>query len=127
MQRLTGGIVVVSTAIVSSLLLMHRKGVSEDDLVRSVNEVTRLVLQKGYKVNRVSENSGAVTVNSAAKFLRGVTKSRRSIFELSTSGEDGLQNILMLSYYRNTLLHAFLPDAFLACALSSFGEHMSAR
>lgn len=36
-QRLTNGIVVMSTAIVSSVLLMHRKGVSEDELVRVVN------------------------------------------------------------------------------------------
>lgn len=36
-QRLTEGIVVMSTAIVSSVLLMHRKGVSEDELVRVVN------------------------------------------------------------------------------------------
>lgn len=36
-QRLTSGIVVMSTAIVSSVLLMHRKGVSEDELVRVVN------------------------------------------------------------------------------------------
>lgn len=125
LQRLTDGIVVMSTAVVSSLLLMHRKGVNEDDLVRSVNEIAWLLLQKGYKVNRVSENSGAVTVNSVVSFLSGVTKSRRNIFELAINGRDGLQKIFILSYYRNTLLHAFLPDAFLACALASFGEHMS--
>jgi len=27
----------------------------------------------------------------------------------------------MLSYYRNTLAHAFLPDAFIGCALAAFG------
>lgn len=87
----------------------------------------RQLLRKGCKVGGVSEHSGAVAVNNAVGFLSGVTKSKRSIFELTISAGDGLQKLLMLSYYRNTLLHAFLPDAFLACALASFGEHLSAR
>lgn len=90
-----------------------------------MNEVSWLLLQKGHKINRLSENSGALTVSSVVKFLSGVSKSRRSIFELLASGKDGLQKVLMLSYYRNTLLHAFLPDAFLACALTSLDEYMN--
>jgi glycerol-3-phosphate O-acyltransferase len=27
----------------------------------------------------------------------------------------------MLSYYRNTLTHAFLPEAFVGCAIAAFG------
>lgn len=82
-------------------------------------------MQKGYKINRLSQNSGTVVVNSVVKFLSGVKKNRRNIFELSSAGEDGMHKILMLSYYRNTLLHAFLPDAFLACALTSFNQSMN--
>lgn len=33
----------------------------------------------------------------------------------------------MLSYYRNTIAHAFLPEAFLGSAIVSFGEQMSMR
>lgn len=36
-RRLTHGVVVMSTALVSSVLLMHRKGISEDDLIKTVN------------------------------------------------------------------------------------------
>jgi hypothetical protein len=35
--RMTHGIVIMSTALVSSVLLMHRKGISEDSLIRFVN------------------------------------------------------------------------------------------
>lgn len=34
------------------------------------------------------------------------------------------QKILMLSYYRNTITHAFLPEAFLGCAFMAFGEQL---
>lgn len=30
----------------------------------------------------------------------------------------------MLSYYRNTIAHAFLPEAFIGCAMMSFGEQL---
>jgi glycerol-3-phosphate O-acyltransferase len=30
----------------------------------------------------------------------------------------------MLAYYRNTIAHAFLPEAFLGCAFMSFGEQL---
>lgn len=30
----------------------------------------------------------------------------------------------MLSYYRNTITHAFLPEAFLGSALIAFGEQL---
>lgn len=30
----------------------------------------------------------------------------------------------MLSYYRNTITHAFLPEAFFGAALIAFGEQL---
>lgn len=112
----------MSTAIVSSILLMHRKGVNEDDLVVSVSEVARQLMRKGFKVDKLSENSALATINSTVGFLKGLAKSKRGVFELTVNDTDGLKNALMLSYYRNTLLQAFLPDAFLACALASFSR-----
>jgi glycerol-3-phosphate O-acyltransferase len=33
----------------------------------------------------------------------------------------------MLSYYRNTILHTFLPEAFVSCALAAFGDQLSSK
>ncbi len=52
--RLTNGIVIMSTSIVSSVLLMHRKGISEDALIKFVNELVKYILKKGYKVGGVT-------------------------------------------------------------------------
>lgn len=31
----------------------------------------------------------------------------------------------MLSYYRNTIVHVFLPEAFIGCVLASFGNQLN--
>ena len=53
-RRLTNGVVVMSTALVSSVLLMHRKGISEDDLIKTVNELAKYIIKKGHKVGGVN-------------------------------------------------------------------------
>jgi glycerone phosphate O-acyltransferase/fatty acyl-CoA reductase len=126
--RMTNGIVIMSTALVSSVLLLHRKGISEDALIRFVNELVKYILKKGYRVGGVNENSSAVAVRNAIGYMSGITsKSKKNIFELTISAGDEFQKILMLSYYRNTLVHAFLPEAFLGCALAAFGEQLSSK
>lgn len=44
----------MSTAIVSSVLLMYRKGIEEDALIKMVNEVVKYVLKKGHQVGGVN-------------------------------------------------------------------------
>jgi glycerol-3-phosphate O-acyltransferase len=67
-------------------------------------------------------------VRNTIGYLSGITsKSKKNIFELSISAGDEFQKILMLSYYRNTLTHAFLPEAFIGCAIFAFGEQLSLK
>jgi glycerol-3-phosphate O-acyltransferase len=49
-----GGIVIMSTAIVSSVLLIHRKGISEDQLIKTVTDITKYILKKGHRVGGVN-------------------------------------------------------------------------
>lgn len=116
----------MSTAIVSSVLLMHRKGISEDQLIKTVTDITKYILKKGYRVGGVNQNSSAAAVRNTISYLNGITtKTKKNIFELTISAGDEFQKILMLSYYRNTLTHAFLPEAFIGCALSAFGDQLN--
>lgn len=83
------------------------------------------MLKKGCQVGGVNENSSAVAVRNAITYLDGViTKTKKNIFELTISAGGEFQKILMLSYYRNTLTHVFLPEAFIGCAIVSFGEQL---
>ena len=112
----------MSTALVSAVLLMQRKGISEDLLIKTVHWLTKYISRKGYKIGGINENSAAFAVRNAINYLDTITvKTKKSIFELQISAGNEFQKILMLSYYRNTIIHVFLPEAFLGCALAAFG------
>ena len=59
----------MSTGVVSAVLLMYRKGISEDLLMRTVNLITKLIAQKGYKIGAINENSSAFAVRNAIAHL----------------------------------------------------------
>jgi glycerone phosphate O-acyltransferase/fatty acyl-CoA reductase len=90
--------------------------------------LVKYILKKGYRVGGVNENSSAVAVRNAIGYMEGITaKSKKNIFELTISAGGEFQKILMLSYYRNTLVHAFLPEGFVGCALAAFGDQLSSK
>jgi hypothetical protein len=33
----------------------------------------------------------------------------------------------MLSYYRNTIVHTFLPEAFVSCSIAGFGTQLCSK
>ena len=107
---MTDKLVVLSTGIVSCVLLMNRKGITEENLVKSVNWITKYIVKKGYKIGGINENSSAIAVRNAISYLEEIiTKTKKNIFELQISAGEDFQKILMLSYYRNTIVHTFLP------------------
>jgi glycerol-3-phosphate O-acyltransferase len=50
-----------------------------------------------------------------------IVERKRDVFQPSVAPRVDYKNVLMLSYYRNALLHLFANEAILAVALSSFG------
>jgi len=66
---MTEKLVVLSTGIVSCVLLMNRKGITEDNLIKSVNWIAKYILKKGYKIGGINENSSAIAVRNAITHL----------------------------------------------------------
>lgn len=66
---MTDKLVVLSTGIVSCVLLMNRKGITEDNLIKSVNWIAKYILKKGYKIGGINENSSAIAVRNAITHL----------------------------------------------------------
>lgn len=48
---------------------MNRKGISEDNLIKSVNWITKYILKKGYRIGGINENSSAIAVRNAISHL----------------------------------------------------------
>lgn len=74
-------VVIMSTALVSAVLLMHRKGISEDLLIKTVHWLTKYIVRKGYKIGGINENSATFAVRNAINHLDTITvKTKKSIF-----------------------------------------------
>lgn len=67
--KLTDRLVILSTGIVSCVLLMNRKGITEDNLIKSVNWIAKYILKKGYRIGGINENSSAIAVRNAITYL----------------------------------------------------------
>ena len=114
------------TAMVATMLLMSRKGISEDSLISQIEWLSNEITFRGHKIGCISEGSAPIAVRNAINHLEHiVTKTKKDIFELSVTPKVDYKNILLLSYYRNTLMHVFANEAFCACAISSFGHQMA--
>ena len=84
--KMTDRLVILSTGIVSCVLLMNRKGITEDNLIKSVNWIAKYILKKGYRIGGINENSSAIAVRNAITYLEEITtKTKKNIFELQIS------------------------------------------
>lgn len=59
----------MSTGVVSAVLLMYRNGISEDQLIKTVNWLAKYIIRKGYKIGGINENSAAFAVRNAIQYL----------------------------------------------------------
>ena len=54
MHKLNEKLVIMSTGVVSAVLLMHRRGISEDNLIKTVNWISKYIVKKGYKIGGIN-------------------------------------------------------------------------
>ncbi len=52
--RLNQKSVIMPTGIVSAVLLMYKNGVSEEQLIKTVNYLAKYIIKKGYKVGSLN-------------------------------------------------------------------------
>ena len=124
--RMNEKLVIMPTALVAAVILMNRKGISEDALVEKVEWLGNELVVRNSKLGSMNENSTSIAVRNAINHLEAIiSKTKKDIFELSVSPKVDYKNILLLSYYRNTLIHVFAMEAFVACSMSAFGHQLA--
>ena len=124
--RMNDKLVVMPTALVAAVVLMNRNGISEDTLVERVEWLGHELVLRKSKLGLLNENSTSFAIRNAINHLEGIiSKTKRNIFELSVSPKVDYKNILLLSYYRNTLLHIFAMEALVECSMSTFGHQLA--
>jgi glycerone phosphate O-acyltransferase/fatty acyl-CoA reductase len=118
-------LVIMPTALVAAVMLMQRRGVSEDELVHKVEWLRDKIKARGVRVGGLEGGSALGAVKTAMSHLIDMVVHKKDLFEPSYSLNSNYKSILLLSYYRNTLVHIFIFEAYIAVALYSFGEKAS--
>ena len=124
-HRLNENLMIMPTSIVASLLLLHRKGISEDMLMQKVEWLKNQILLRGGRIGGIDENSSLKTIKGAIFHLQHLVEQKKEIVHLQVSAKSDYKNALMLGYYRNMLIHVFWPECLVGCALSSFGQEIA--
>ncbi len=123
--QLNENIVVMVPAMVASLILLHRKGISEENLHSEVEWLVDQLQLRNVKVGLNEGKYSVFTTKSGISLLGKLISQKKDIFHIQLAAKEDHKNILLLSYYRNTLIHAFWNESIIACALSSFGQDIA--
>ena len=124
-NKLQKAVVIMPTTIVASVLLLHRKGINEEELIKKVEWVSNELINRQVKVGTIYQTSSTVAVKMALSHLSTLLNQKKDIFHPLVSAKADYKNILMLSYYRNSLLHVFFSESLIVCSLMAFGHDVS--
>lgn len=115
-------LVIMPTSIVASIILMNRKGLIEETLVKKTEWLIPEILKRGGKV---TTEFVLVTAKQAVSHLDNLLEKKRDIFHPSYTAKNDFKNIILLSYYRNMLGHLFFNEALIACSLVAYGFELA--
>ena len=123
--RLNEGLVIMPTAMVSSVILLHRKGISEENLHNKIEWLVDQLQMRKTKVGLSEGRYSIVSTKNAISLLDSLINQKKDMFHIQLAAKEDHKNILLLSFYRNTLIHVFWNESLVACALSSFGQEVA--
>ena len=121
-NTMNDNLVIMPTSVVASLLLLRRKGISEEELVKKVDWLIQEIVKRDGKL---STKFAHIAVKTALIHLDDLLERKKDVFHPSFSAKDDYKNIILLSYYRNMLGHIFFNEAIVACSLASFGYELA--
>jgi glycerol-3-phosphate O-acyltransferase len=108
LEKISLQTVIMSTAPLATVLLEYRKGISQEEMVKQIEYIYEELQARNAPVSeRSSANRGTT---AAMTLLTEFVKKKRDVFEPSVSPKVDYKNILMLAYYKNTIVHVFLKE-----------------
>ena len=111
------------TTLVASILMLHRKGISEDELEGKVRWLGQDLTQRGILISTTeglpSENTLKIGLKHLGEFIR---RKRDMIHPLISPSTNEYNNLLMLGYYRNALNFIFYNEGVIVVSIMTFGQ-----
>jgi glycerone phosphate O-acyltransferase/fatty acyl-CoA reductase len=126
-HRLQEKVVIMATSIVSAVLLMHRRVILEEEIIKKVEWIRNEIQARNFKVGGIDSGSAQVAVRNALAHLSQIVAYRKDLFQPSVCANSDFKSVLLLSYYRNALITVFAKEAIIVATLYSFGEIISSE
>lgn len=105
---MTNRLVITPPAIISSVILMERIGISDDRLSEKGQWLCKEIASRGIKIARTQSDSSISLSNTLALMGDFVNKSKKDMYEVQVSfDQNSFVQLFTLTYYRNTLTHIF--------------------
>ena len=123
---LTNNLIIMPTSICAAILLMHRKGINEEDLVKQVGFLIKALDERKAPVTCYSNNP-KIWVAKGTFHLNETVGKKKDVFEPRVIPKIDYKNILLLGYYRNNLMHHFINEALVACSIYEFGQNSTQK
>jgi len=121
---LQNNIRIMPTTLVASVLLLHRKGINEQDMEKKVIWLGQTLSQRGILMHSQGMPS-ANTMKIGLQHLSEYLDQKRDIFEPSVTPKIDYKNYLMLGYYRNPINFIFFNEGLIVTALFSQGQEVA--
>jgi glycerol-3-phosphate O-acyltransferase len=109
-------LIIMTTSIVATVILMHRKGINNEQLLKRVIWIYEEIRARNGELN-LGTTPTVPILEKCLTYLKDFIDNKRDILEPSISAKKGQASLLMLSYYRNNLIHLFIQEAQIACTV----------
>jgi len=103
--------------LLASLLLQHRHGISEKELVEQMCWLCEQIQCRGGYVEGFEGKSAQAVLQRAERLLGSLVMRRAAVLRPNIRAHDHFGNMIELGYYRNHLMHHFFQEAICSCAL----------
>lgn len=113
--------VIMSTAPLASVLLEHRKGISQENMLKQMEYIYQELQVRNAPIPEKSSVNGDASI--AMNLLTGFVRKKRDVFAPFVSPKIDYKNILMLAYYKNSIVHIFLKEMVVGVSFIGFGKN----
>ena len=120
-SNLQANIRIMPTTIISSLILLYRKGITMKELAKKTQWLGMVINERGAQFGNVIGLPGSNTMKIGLKHLKDYITIRGDIIEPKVGNQDLWGNFLMLFYYRNPLNYLFFNEAIILASMHSLG------
>jgi hypothetical protein len=103
-------LVIMTTSIIATVLLMHRRGISQDLLVERVVFIyDEILARKGIVQINIKPNAKIIKI--ASNTYQTLLNKREIFMNLLSLPKTGEKSLLMLSYYQKQSSSSFINEA----------------